>query len=277
MAKAIESNSVKELLSNIKELEGEHIPNLLTSVCGWTSILSLLYMTEHDKDIHIHKVDYQNSGDISNGDKNKVVGYLAMAVEKKQRLKVPDDFVLEEKDRKQLLQLARSTITQYVKDKTIYGLSEFHDTKTLNQKAGAFVSLYINKELRGCIGTFNPTGKLISTVQEMAISAATNDYRFSPVKTSELKDIEIEISVLTPLKRINSIDEISLGKHGIYIIKGSSTGTLLPQVPDKYNWTVEEFLGYCSRDKAGIGWEGWKTAEVYTYEAIVFSEKEFKE
>jgi hypothetical protein len=90
-----------------------------------------------------------------------------------------------------------------------------------------------------------------------------------------LQQIEIEISILTPLKKINSIEQIQLGKHGIYIKKGISSGTFLPQVALETNWTKEEFLGHCARDKAGIGWDGWKTAEIYTYEAIVMSEIDF--
>jgi len=102
-------------------------------------------------------------------------------------------------------------------------------------------------------------------------ASAVNDRRFSPVEESELDRLTIEISVLTPLKKIKSPDEIVLGKHGIFIKKGWSSGTFLPQVAMKYGFTLEEFLGRCSRDKAGIGWDGWKTAELYTYEAIVFS------
>jgi len=79
--------------------------------------------------------------------------------------------------------------------------------------------------------------------------------------------------VLTPLKRIHSPEEIIMGKHGIYIKSGFSSGTFLPQVAQKYGWNREEFLGRCSRDKAGLGWEGWKTAELFTYEAIVFKNK----
>jgi AmmeMemoRadiSam system protein A len=115
---------------------------------------------------------------------------------------------------------------------------------------------------------------LYKVVQEMALSSAFQDTRFSPVKLSEMKDIEVEISVLTPLKRISSIDEFELGKQGIYMIKGRSSGTFLPQVAAETNWTKEEFLGHCAQDKAGIGWNGWKDADLYTYEALVFSEKE---
>ena len=82
--------------------------------------------------------------------------------------------------------------------------------------------------------------------------------------------------VLTPLKKIESIDEIVMGKHGIYIKKGVSSGTFLPQVAQQTGWTKDEFLGHCAKDKARIGWEGWKEAEIFTYEAYVFSEKEFE-
>jgi AMMECR1 domain-containing protein len=77
------------------------------------------------------------------------------------------------------------------------------------------------------------------------------------------------------MKKINSIDEIELGKHGIYIKQGYNSGTFLPQVAESTGWNLEEFLGHCARDKARIGWDGWKTADIYTYEAIIFDEKDF--
>jgi len=108
----------------------------------------------------------------------------------------------------------------------------------------------------------------------MAVAAATQDYRFSKVHSNEISQLKIEISVLTPLKRIQSANEFIMGKHGIYIKKGNASGTFLPQVANQTKWSKEEFLGHCSEDKAGIGWDGWKTAELYTYEAFVFSEGE---
>ena len=106
----------------------------------------------------------------------------------------------------------------------------------------------------------------------MAIASATQDSRFNKVQASEIKELKIEISVLTPLRRIQTADEFILGTHGIYIRKGNSSGTFLPQVATQTGWTKEEFLGHCARDKAGIGWDEWKTAELYTYEAMVFGE-----
>ena len=106
----------------------------------------------------------------------------------------------------------------------------------------------------------------------MAHAAAFEDPRFPKVTADELEDIIIEISVLTPLKRIESADEFIYGKQGIYMRKGYHSGTFLPQVAHEVDWTKEEFLGHCARDKAGIGWNGWRDAELYTYEAILFEE-----
>jgi AmmeMemoRadiSam system protein A len=142
------------------------------------------------------------------------------------------------------------------------------------QKAGAFVTLKKNAELRGCIGHFDADNALYRTVQQMAVAAATQDYRFSTVTPDELKSIVIEISVLTPMRKILSISEIQMGRDGIYIKKGNKSGTFLPQVATETGWSLDEFLGHCARDKAGIGWDGWKDkdVEIYTYQALVFHE-----
>ena len=136
-----------------------------------------------------------------------------------------------------------------------------------------FVSLHKEGELRGCIGRLDATEPLYEIIKEMAISAAVNDSRFPEVDEDELDSIEIEISGLTPMKKIDNIDQIELGRHGIFLRKGIFTGTFLPQVATETGWSKEEFLGYCAKHKACIGWEGWKNAEIYTYDAIIFSEK----
>ena len=141
---------------------------------------------------------------------------------------------------------------------------------SLKQKCGAFVSLHKYGHLRGCIGHFGEDYPLHEMVAEMARAAAFEDPRFMPVSRDELNDLDIEISVLTPMRRIQSLDEFELHRHGIYIRKGYRSGTFLPQVADEVNWTKEEFVGHCSQDKAGLGWDGWRDAELYVYEAIVF-------
>jgi AmmeMemoRadiSam system protein A len=139
---------------------------------------------------------------------------------------------------------------------------------------GAFVTLKINGELRGCIGRFTSDEPLYEVVNQMAEASAFEDGRFNPLTKKEFEKTEIEISVLGPLKKIKDTSEIVLGKHGIYIKKDFRTGTMLPQVAIEQNWNLDQFLGYTSRDKAGIGWLGWKDAEIYIYEAVVLEEKD---
>jgi len=129
---------------------------------------------------------------------------------------------------------------------------------------------------RGSIGNFSPANPLYLVVQEMVLAAATSDERFAPVEKSDLDYIDLEISVLTPLLKINSVDEFQLGTHGIYMIKDGKSGSYLPHVADETGWNTEEFLGHCAREEAGIGWDGWKEADLYVYEAIVFGEEKRK-
>jgi AmmeMemoRadiSam system protein A len=147
-------------------------------------------------------------------------------------------------------------------------------TPALESRCGVFVSLYVDQKLRGCIGTFSEEEPLYRNVERMAVSSATSDTRFSPIQPDELSRLQLEISVLTPRQRIHDPSAIEIGKHGIYMKKGAYRGTFLPQVAVSQDWTVQEFLGNCARYKVGIGWNGWKTAELYTYEAIVFSSED---
>lgn len=272
---AITENSAALFLKAKTWLETRDVPNLLTSLCGWTSVLTLLNITEGRNNVKIRKIDYQNSGDVSFGDKSRVVGYAALAIEKTNTTEKPADFTLTESDKENLLHIARQTLVNYVTERKMFKPDKATMSKNLLQQAGAFVTLTKAGELRGCIGSFKATGAIHEMVRNMTISAASKDYRFDPVKANELNEMDIEISILAPLHKIQSINEIEIGKHGIYITKGNRSGTLLPQVPLNQGWTREEYLGYCARDKAGIGWNGWKDAEIYTYEAIIFSEKEW--
>lgn len=277
-AESIITNKPDVFLNTIYRNEKSGIENLATSICGWTSVLTLLYMTENMEGITYVPIAYKNSGDAPYyGDKSRVVGYYSIVATLNSELdragNQEEAYHLSETDKRTLLDIARKTIEGYLKNGKIPDpeISELSDN--LKKPAGAFVTIHEDKKLRGCIGRFNPDIPLYKVVQEMAISAALHDYRFTPLKPSELPDISIEISVLTPLHKINSTEEITLGKHGIYIRKGQKSGTFLPQVANNTGWTPEEFLGHCARDKAGIGWDGWKDAEIYTYEALVFEEE----
>jgi len=186
------------------------------------------------------------------------------------------DFSLNDQEKKQLLEIARSTIVSYIKDNKKPKLDTTPYSKTLKAHCGAFVTLHKSGRLRGCIGRFTSNEPLYLIVQQMAIASACNDTRFDEVTEKEIDELDIEISVLTPMRLIENIDEIELGKHGIYIKKGYAAGTFLPQVATETGWTKEQFLGHCSRDKAGLGWEGWQDADIYIYEANVFGEQDFE-
>jgi hypothetical protein len=268
-AEAIISGKPDSLINLISKYEKSKVNNLATTCCGWSAVLTLMYLT--DNNFTYLPIDYKNSGDSPYGSKDKVVGYWAISVIKNQN----NDFSLSDEEKIELLKLARITIEEKINNNKRPDISSLKITDNLKNQCGAFVTLHKNGALRGCIGQFEPKIPLYEVVIDMAISAATRDPRFSPVTKNELDEIDIEISVLTPMKKISSIDEIELGKHGIYIMKNGRGGTFLPQVATETGWSLEEFLGHCARDKAGIGWTGWKDADIYTYEAIVFSEKDF--
>lgn len=173
-----------------------------------------------------------------------------------------------------LLKIAGDSIASAVRTERSPAVPPDLTVPALQLKCGVFVSVYVDGRLRGCLGTFSEEEPLWQNVQRLAASAATADTRFSPLMPEELGSMRIEISVLSPRKRITDIREIKLGKHGIYLQKGLNRGTFLPQVAPSQQWDVYEFLGNCAKYKAGIGWEGWKTAEIYIFEAIIFNSED---
>ncbi len=271
-ADAVCSGEPEALLEVISSYKKTDVENLATNICGWSAALTLMYLAEGKYDFN--KIQYKNSGDSEYGSHDSVVGYWAISVTKKQE--EDSSFKLTDEEKIQLLKLARTTIREDLDNKHTQTSSSDY-SENLNKHCGAFVTLHKDGKLRGCIGQFEPNIPLYKVISQMAIASSQNDHRFSPVTLSELENIDIEISVLTPMKKIESIDEIELGKHGIYITKEYSGGTFLPQVATETGWSLEEFLGHCARDKAGIGYTGWQdeNTTIYTYEAIIFSEKEF--
>jgi hypothetical protein len=262
--KAIESGNVEEFIAAIEKNARSGKPNLATSACGQFAIITLMLML--DQNYEVKHLLYQNSGDIS-GERNRVVGYHAFAFLRSDST----DFVLTSEDKRILKDIALQSIRDSLDGKKATAPSStFPLTSSLRSKCGAFVSLHKHGRLRGCIGHFGDDIPLHEIVAAMARAAAFEDPRFSPVTRDELDDLDIEISVLTPMRRIQSLDEFELHRHGIYIRKGYRSGTYLPQVADEVNWTKEEFVSHCSQDKAGLGWNGWRDAELYVYEAIVF-------
>ena len=262
--KAVESGDVEEFIATINANARSGKRNLHTSACGEFAIITLMLML--DGQYEVKHLMYQNSGDIDNHDHNRVVGYHSFAILRKDST----SFTLSDADKKALKEIALQSIKDSLDGKPIAQPTLTSYLSPLTSKCGAFVSLHKHGHLRGCIGHFGEDYPLHEIVAEMARAAAFEDPRFMPVTRDELDDIDIEISVLTPMRRIQSLDEFELHRHGIYIKKGYRSGTFLPQVADEVNWTKEEFVGHCSQDKAGLGWDGWKDAELYVYEAIVF-------
>lgn len=177
--------------------------------------------------------------------------------------------VLDQQQRDFLLRTARSTIERIVgvKESPIDGSGG--NEPTMN--AGAFVSLHKKGHLRGCIGTFETSQPVVKQVTEMAEAAATRDPRFSPVTETEISDLDIEISVLTPPQTIESVDEIVVGTHGLVISQGYKRGVLLPQVATEYGWDRETFLRHTCQ-KAGLREDAWidskTTIQVFTAEVF---------
>ncbi len=272
-AGAIQSNSIPYLLKTVENNMNRGVANLSTTMCGMSAVLTLLYMTEGDEAITINPIQYRNSGDVATiGDKSRAVGYYALSVTKDNN-DTNDHASIEyltDQDKHHLLTIAESTIGNYINYGEVGHLAADQYSHILKEHRGAFVTLHKNKSLRGCIGRFMPNQPLYQVVQQMAVAAATQDKRFPKVESAELDHLDIEVSVLTPMTKIQSIDEIIMGKHGIYITNGKTSGTFLPQVAIETGWGKDEFLGHCAQDKAGLAWYGWKFCDIYIFEAEVF-------
>jgi AmmeMemoRadiSam system protein A len=176
-------------------------------------------------------------------------------------------------ERQTLLTLARRTIEHFLRDGSRVELPKGEGL--LAERCGAFVTLHKRGQLRGCIGNLVGAAPLLETIREMAIAAATEDPRFHRVRAEELPDLDIEISVLSPMRRIKDVGEIEVGTHGILMRRGMYQGVLLPQVATEYGWDRETFLTHTCL-KAGLPTEAWKEPEtiIEIFSAEVFGEKE---
>lgn len=180
------------------------------------------------------------------------------------------DKELNKSEQQRLLEIAKNAVETYIETGKITGIEE--NGPNLNQPNGAFVTLKESGKLRGCIGTFfapggpTPGGEsLYRVVINMAIAAATQDPRFSPVSKSELKNLEYEISVLNPLRKVGSWKEIEIGKHGVEIRRGGRNGVFLPQVATENNWDLNTFMSVLCSQKAGLPSDCWKDPETEIY------------
>ena len=182
-------------------------------------------------------------------------------------------FQLTEIDQKLLLQIARNSVLAHLTGQNP-DLPEILPG-VLTEFRGTFVSIHKHRELRGCIGNLYPAGPLYQSISECSISAATRDPRFPCLAAEELSEVDFEISVLSPMRRVEDIAEIEIGKHGLLISKRSRRGLLLPQVAAAFGWDRATFLQETCR-KAGLKPDDWKMdAAIHCFSAVVFGERQF--
>lgn len=255
-------------------------------MCGGGPAVSVLRAAMAMGADKVEILDYGDSGDAA-GDKSSVVGYAAIAIYRssdedtdnkpykdktvrKTAEELPKKFELTQSEKEELLKIARGSINGYLKNGKA---PEFEVSDNLKKFGAAFVTLEKQGNLRGCIGYTTAVEPLFQTVSSCAVQAAVNDRRFTPVTYDELKDIHIEISVLSPMQPVESLDEIKVGRDGLMIFKGTNRGLLLPQVAEEYGWDRIRFLEQTCR-KAGLPSNAYKSpdAVIYKFQAVIFGE-----
>ncbi len=281
-------------LGAIKNLDAQGLYNGLKDgrfqLCGGYPVVTALILADELGYKQVNLLKYTNSAEVT-GSKIKgdwTVGYSSLAinvldspgvVNSKSMQGVEQEKkevgMLSKEQRKKLLDIARRSIETYLMNGKKMEIKE--NDPILSQELGAFVTLRQAGQLRGCIGNMVGNKPLYLTVRDMAVEAATGDPRFSSVELAELKNIEIEISVLSVLEKVDSADKIQLGKHGVIIKRGFNSGVFLPQVAEETGWTKEEFLSHLCAQKAGLPANAWKdkSTEIFIFTAEVFSEKEY--
>lgn len=245
---AIEPLSIEELHVHLVKGTGE--------LCGAYPVIYTMAIARELGANHGILYKYANSGDVT-GERSRVVGYAAVGIYRSELTKA---------EKEELLIIARKSIESYVST----GKAPSFDVKNpkLRAHSAVFVTINKNGSLRGCIGHIRPFMPLYQSVTRNAIAASSSDPRFNPLKKEELKDIDVEVSVLSPLEPLKDIKNIQIGKHGLYIVKGMQSGLLLPQVATKFGWDGNTFLEQVCV-KAGLPKDAWKDTELYTFTAEI--------
>jgi len=258
-----------------------------TEMCGFIPVtISLIYAQKNGID-DVDILKYAHSGHVT-GDMSSVVGYTSIVLSsdgkkkskdsKKAAVKKDGVLPLTKEQKKKLIAIARETIEEYVRSGKVLDF-DVKDPR-LSEVEGAFVTIHKRGMLRGCIGNIIGQGPLHKTVRDMAVSSATRDPRFQPVKEKELAEIDVEISVLSKPKRVRDVNKIEMGKHGVIVSQGLfRKGVFLPQVATETGWSREEFLSNLCAQKAGLPANAWKDPKTVLkiFSAEVFSEKEVLE
>jgi hypothetical protein len=243
--------------------------------CGGGPIVAAMIAAERLGANRARVLKYANSGDAT-GDHSSVVGYGAVAFVKQQNPRGADSpqFSLSELEKQVLLRIAKKSVETVVKERRLFEASAA-GFDTLAQERGAFVTLRKRGQLRGCIGYVAPMKPLFETVRDVAAMAAVKDERFPPVTAKELAELDYEVSVLSPLRRVLDVKEIRVGQHGLVMKKGADEGLLLPQVPTEQGWDRMTFLQQTCR-KAGLPPGAWQDSDtdIFQFTALVFSDHE---
>lgn len=241
--------------------------------CGGAPVVAAMIYAERMGANKAEVLKYQNSGDTS-GDRSRVVGYSAdLFVKSANAAQQEEPFSLGAEEKKELLDLARKSAEYAVKTGKAYDPPP-SASETLNREYGAFVTLTEDGMLRGCIGYTSAMKPLYLTVRDTAGYAALRDPRFRPVSVAELSQLEYEISVLSPLRRVTNIQQIQVGRDGLLMKNGDREGLLLPQVPVEQKWDRQKFLEQTCL-KAGMSPNCWEEDEtdIFRFTADVFSEE----
>lgn len=261
-------------------LASSGVSNLLTAACGEGPILVAMHAALALGATRGTVISYSNSAEAPIGDRTRVVGYGAVAYtagEKGADVKAlerpdpaPDGEKLQPEDKKALLAFARKMIERLLTTDTVPLARDFSPRAMRLQ--GAFVTLKKGHDLRGCIGHIPPDAPLARQVGAMALQAAFNDPRFEQLRLDELRQIEIEISALTPPRRVGGPADIVVGRDGVVLRKGDRSAVFLPQVAVEQGWGLEEMLDNLS-EKAGLPRRAWREGATFeTFQAEVFSE-----
>jgi AmmeMemoRadiSam system protein B/AmmeMemoRadiSam system protein A len=240
--------------------------------CGGAPIVAAMIYAERMGANQARVLKYENSGDVT-GDHSRVVGYSADVFVKAPGAKAEvTPFSLSEQEKRELLALARKSVEYVVQKDELYE-PPASASAILNQERGAFVTLTISGDLRGCIGYTSAIKPLYMTVRDTATHAALHDPRFPPVTASELPRLEYEVSVLSPLRRVLDVQQIRVGEHGLLMKNGDSEGLLLPQVPVEQKWDRQTFLEQTCR-KARMDSGCWRdeNTDIFSFTAVVFDE-----
>ena len=281
LLRAVASMDPAAVTATIAAQEKKGRPGLDTCACGEGPLLAALAAAKALGARRGIVISYANSGDAIVGDYKRVVGYGAGIFTAgdggtdtrvlEPRAPADKGASLSESDRKELLILARKTLARYYLTDTLP--LPRSSSAVLNRDQGAFVTLNEHGDLRGCIGYMAEDTPLCLAVARMALQAALHDTRFSPVRAEEVKDLEVEISVLTPFTRVEGPGAVQVGRDGVLIKKGNRQAVFLPQVAPEQGWGRDEMLGHLCA-KAGLPTDCWKSGcAFYSFQADVFGEK----